>query len=179
MAAGAVLRKLYDTPVAISRKGRIDLVTEADVAAEKTILEILRRSHPKVAILAEESANTWSSPPTGPVWIIDPLDGTTNFAHAFPWFAVSIGYFEAGIGQVVVIFNPIQEEFFRGGRLDGFWEINLKPWDTAAGVLLLEEAGGRISDFAGGPHSPFLAEIVASNGLIHEEMLAVIKEQHR
>lgn len=275
LAAGEILRRLYDTPVKISNKGRIDLVTEADVAAEKAILKILSRTHPEIAVLAEESASAYQSTPAGnpepaippldpkstqsapsrpspppgpdlqgPLWVIDPLDGTTNFAHAYPWFAVAIGYMEAGQCRAGVIYNPISEEFFCAvagggawlngspirvsrinvlekallatgfpysiaekadevvdvlkamlprvqgvrragaaaldlayvacGRLDGFWEINLKPWDTAAGIILLHEAGGRSGDFSGADFSPFKPELLASNGLIHRDMQAII-----
>lgn len=243
-AGGEVLRRLYDTPVKIKHKGRIDLVTEADLAAEQAVLKVLRKSPIEATVVAEESAADFKEPPTGPAWIIDPLDGTTNFAHAYPWFAVSIGYMEGGVCRAGVIYNPIQEDFFCAaagagawlngrpikvsraktleksllatgfpysieekadevvaalkrmllrcqgvrragaaaldlayvacGRLDGFWEINLKPWDTAAGAVLVQEAGGRLSDFAGRDFSPFQPELLASNELIHQAMLEVI-----
>lgn len=259
LAAGEILRRMYATPLKISHKGRIDLVTEADVAAEQEILRFLQRAHPEIAILAEESAAAYrpagpAADPSlpdagpdlnGPLWVIDPLDGTTNFAHAFPWFAVSIGYMEAGRCKAGVIYNPISEEFFCAvtgggawlngqpirvsriktldqallatgfpytiaeqadevvavlkrmlpraqgirrpgaaaldlayvacGRLDGFWEVNLKPWDTAAGMALLDEAGGRASDFNGAPFSPFKPEMLASNDLLHQALQKVIE----
>jgi len=244
LAAGNVLRRLYNTPVKIKHKGRIDLVTEADLAAEQAILKVLAKSPIEATVVAEESAADWHEPPTGPAWIIDPLDGTTNFAHAYPWFAVSIGYMEGGVCRAGVIYNPILEEFFCAaagagawlngrpikvsrtktlersllatgfpysieekadevvgvlkrvllrcqgvrqagaaaldlayvacGRLDGFWEINLKPWDTAAGAILLREAGGRLSGFAGRDFSPFTPELLASNELIHQDLLEII-----
>ena len=272
-AAGEVLRRKYNTPLKINHKGRIDLVTEADLASEQAILQVLRRAHPEIAVLAEESApvtpqalTSASSAPAGPaepaerratspaapqagpsdpLWVIDPLDGTTNFAHAFPWFAVSIGYLEDGECRVGVIYNPVSEEFFcaaagggawlngqpirvsrinsleqallatgfpysiveKGdevvevlramlpkaqgirragaasldlayvacGRLDGFWEINLKPWDTAAGIVLLKEAGGCATDFAGRNFSPFIPELLASNSLLHPAIRQVIR----
>ncbi len=246
LAAGSILADLYNKPHHIRYKGEIDLVTEADVAAEKVILAILGSDHPEVSILSEESHADYSNIPAGPLWIIDPLDGTTNFAHGFPWFAVSIGYAERGESQVGVIYAPMLDELFcacKGhgarlngerivvseagqlgksllatgfpydvrqssgqvisalekvlircqgvrragaaaldlaytacGRLDGFWEIKLKPWDTAAGLLLVEEAGGKVTDFKGEAYSPFVPEILASNGLLHGELIALLRE---
>ncbi len=262
IAAGEILRSLYATPLKIRHKGRIDLVTEADLAAEQSIMRILHESHPEIAVLTEESAAAYQeisrntglvTPDTapddgpdhnGPLWVIDPLDGTTNFAHSYPWFAVSIGYMEEGRCMAGVIYNPVLEEFFCAvtgggawlngqpiqvshvktldqallatgfpytiaqqtdevmallkkmlpraqgvrragaaaldlayvacGRLDGFWEINLKPWDTAAGIALLNEAGGRVTDFSGGEFSPFKPEILSSNGRLHAAMQEII-----
>ncbi|MFZ5776309.1 MAG: inositol monophosphatase family protein [Thermodesulfobacteriota bacterium] len=241
LAGGAVLRLLYGQPHQITHKGAIDLVTEADVASEQAVLEVLRQGPAGTAILAEESSASFSGPPSGPVWIIDPLDGTTNFAHGFPFFCVSVALARGDQCQVGVIYAPMQDELFcacRGagawlngqpirvsgvatleqsllatgfpyaiaeevegvvaalrcflttaqgirragaaaldlaylacGRVDGFWEINLKPWDTAAGQVLVEEAGGRLSGMHGGDYTPFLPELVASNGLLHREMV--------
>ena len=246
LGAGKILRKLYGKPHQIRHKGDIDLVTEADVSSENAILAMLDKAGLHAEILAEESQSIYNEIPTGPVWIIDPLDGTTNFAHGFPWFAVSIAYAEKGKSLVGVIYCPMQDELFCGcldggawlnskpirvsgvpvldksllatgfpydvrrrpakvlaaleavlirvqgvrragaaaldlayvacGRLDGFWEIKLKPWDTAAGQLLLEEAGGKISDFKGSSYSPFIPEILATNSLIHKELLSVIRD---
>lgn len=246
LRAGKILRELYDKPHQIRYKGDIDLVTEADISSENTIIAMLNKAGLQAEILAEESQSTYNEMPTGPVWIMDPLDGTTNFAHGFPWFAVSIAYAEKGRSHVGVIYSPMQDELFCGclnsgawlngkpirisgipvldksllatgfpydvrqkptkvmsaleavlirsqgvrragaaaldlayvacGRLDGFWEIKLKPWDTAAGQLLLEEAGGKISDFRGNSYSPFIPEILATNSLIHEELLSIIKD---
>ncbi|MCB2180961.1 MAG: inositol monophosphatase [Desulfobulbaceae bacterium] len=246
LEAGKILRNLYSQPHQVRYKGEIDLVTEADVAAEKKILDIFSRRCPDVAILAEESHADYTSVPKGAVWIIDPLDGTTNFAHNFPWFAVSIGYAEKGEGLAGVIYAPMLDELFcacKGygawlngekitvsgtgdlgkslfatgfpydvrqkpesviaalekvltrsqgirragaaaldlayvacGRLDGFWEIKLKPWDTAAGYLLVQEAGGRVTDFRGRTYSPFDGEICASNALVHDGMTDILKE---
>ncbi|MDH5524850.1 MAG: inositol monophosphatase [Desulfobulbaceae bacterium] len=249
LAAGAVLRELYDKPHQVTHKGSIDLVTEADVAAEKKVLAILDGYSAQIAVLAEESQSVYAGAPTGPVWIIDPLDGTTNFAHGFPSFAVSIAYAVGAESRVGVIYAPMSDELFcavqgagawlngkqikvsavgelKGsllatgfpyaieqevdgvvailkrfltrsqgirragaaamdlaylacGRLDGFWEINLKPWDTAAGILLVTEAGGRLTDFAGGPYSPYKSELLASNGKLHEEMVDGLREFSR
>jgi myo-inositol-1(or 4)-monophosphatase len=204
---------------------------------------MLNKTGVQADFIAEESHFTYTKTPTGPAWIIDPLDGTTNFAHGLPWFAVSIAYAEKGRNQVGVIYSPVQDELFCGclnrgawlngkpirvsripvldksllatgfpydvrkkpakvmaafkavlirvqgirragaaaldlayvacGRMDGFWEIKLKPWDTAAGQLILEEAGGKTSDFSGNAYSPFVPEILATNGLIHKELLSI------
>lgn len=244
LAAGGILKTLYGKPHQVVHKGEIDLVTEADVAAEKAVLAVLAAGRPDIKILAEESPESHLQPFAGLNWIVDPLDGTTNFAHSFPWFAVSIGCVDEEGGLVGVIYAPIQDELFlacRGcgawlnaapirvsatpvldrallatgfpydvrehpepvirameamltrcqgvrragaaamdlaylacGRLDGFWEIKLKPWDTAAGQLLVEEAGGTVTDFKGGKYSPFLPEIAASNGAIHPELIALL-----
>ncbi|NIA08622.1 MAG: inositol monophosphatase [Nitrospiraceae bacterium] len=244
--AGRILRDLYGQPHHIRYKGDIDLVSEADVSSEKTILEIVNKAPIDAEIIAEESQSSYNDIPTNPVWIIDPLDGTTNFVHGFPWFAVSIAYAEEGKSRVGVIYCPMQDELFCGclgsgawlngnsikvsgistlgksllatgfpynihqksaevvatlkavliraqgvrragaaaidlacvacGRLEGFWEINLKPWDTAAGQILLEEAGGKLSDFRGNNYSPFIPELLATNSLIHKELVSVIRE---
>ena len=245
LSAGEVLRNRYLQPHQIKHKGDIDLVTEADLASEETILTIIKHYDPQGEILAEESHSSFDSPPNVPVWIIDPLDGTTNFAHGFPWFGISIAYGLPSSGLVGAIYCPLQDELFfaiKGcsawlngleirvsqeaklessllatgfpydiqketdvvidtlktilkqcqgvrragaaaldmayvacGRLDGFWEIKLKPWDTAAGFLLVEEAGGSVSDFRGNNYSPFLPEVVATNGKIHNELINLLK----
>ena len=237
LEGGDIIREMYENPHEVRLKGAIDLVTEADVASEKAILTILEQRFPGSAVLAEESKPDYSEIPVGAVWIVDPLDGTTNFAHGFPYFAVSIAYSIDGISQVGVIYCPIQNELFcawKGGgawlngrsiavsgkkdliesligtgfpydihekldlvigqlqrvlplvrdvrragaaaldlayvacgRLDGFWEMDLKPWDTAAGQLLVEEAGGRVTGLKGQDWNPYQQEVLASNGKIH------------
>jgi myo-inositol-1(or 4)-monophosphatase len=246
LQAGEVLRERYEQPHQIRHKGAIDLVTEADIASEKLILAVLQDNAPGINILSEESFAAYEKTPAAPVWVIDPLDGTTNFAHNFPWFAVSIALSDRGGSRLGVIYSPIQEELFcaaRGGgawlndrrvhvsevfslqnglvatgfpydirdrsepilamlktvlahaqgvrrpgaatldlaylacgRIDAFWEIGLKPWDTAAGYLLVEEAGGMLSNFTGAPFSPFVPELLASNGLLHDDLLALLHE---
>lgn len=241
LEAGALIKELYGKPHDIRHKGAIDLVTEADLASEKAIIARLSPRFPEFAILAEESSASFGSEPAGPAWVIDPLDGTTNFAHGFPYFGVSIALTLDGIPRLGVIYCPIQDELFcasRGkgawlngapmrvssvadlqhslvatgfpydvhgtinevmtslqrmlprvqdlrragaaaldlayvacGRLDGFWEMHLKPWDTAAGALLVEEAGGTMSNFQGHDFTPFSDQTVASNTLIHREFL--------
>jgi len=244
--AGTILLERYDKPHHIQHKGSIDIVTEADLASEELILDILHHNLPGTKILSEESFSSYNSIPDEPVWIIDPLDGTTNFAHGFPWFSVSIAFHDIGKSQAGVIYCPIQDELFcttldggawlhdqrikvsevgllqnglvatgfpydvqerpdniismlkavlthaQGirrpgaatldlaylacGRLDAFWEVGLKPWDTAAGYLLVEEAGGILSSFAGTPFSPFIPELLASNSLLHKDLIGLLHE---
>jgi myo-inositol-1(or 4)-monophosphatase len=246
LKAGKIQRDRYGQPHQIRHKGAIDLVTEVDIAAEEAILAILYKEQARATILTEESRAHYSNSPPGPAWIVDPLDGTTNYAHGFPWFGVSIAYAVDSVIQVAVIYCPMQDELFCAGkgsgawlngkrlrvstnnslqqalvatgfpydikqhtaevlaaleiivthaqdvrragaaaldlayvacgRLDGFWEIKLKPWDTAAGMLLVTEAGGTISDFSGKKYSPFLPEVLATNGLVHEEMIVLLKK---
>lgn len=245
LAGGTIIKELYGKPHQIRHKGDIDLVTEADLASEKAIIEVVSYAFPQHTILAEESKSTYSTVPSGPTWIIDPLDGTTNFAHSFPFFGVSIGFFSDGHPTAGVIFCPLQNELFcsikgKGawlngnpiqvtsentlqkaligtgfpydvhgtleqvcramravlpqvqdlrragaaaldlayvacGRLDGFWEMNLKPWDSAAGALLVSEAGGTLSNFSGGPFDPFVPELIATNGRLHDQLQALIQ----
>lgn len=244
---GRVLMQKFGTVLRIERKGLVNLVTEADKEAEEAIVGIIRQTFPRHAILAEEADYGESSGDYR--WIIDPLDGTTNFAHAFPWFAVSIALEVEGQVMLGVVYNPVTQEMYfaqRGGgaflndiqirvsavrrledslvatgfpydrkqsvvnnydhfinfqqaaqacrrpgsasldlactaagRFDGYWEMKLKPWDVAAGMLLVEEAGGRISDFDGRPCGVDSPEILASNGLVHEEMTAVLRQGRR
>lgn len=236
--AGRILMEKYETGVTVAYKGAIDLVTEADLASEQAVVTILRERHPGHDILAEEGDYGWQG--ADQRWIVDPLDGTTNFAHGFPWFAVSIALEVCGAVVLGAVFNPHNRELFvaeRGkgatlngrplrvsttatldrallatgfaydhkvdpannyqhferfqrtaqavrragvasldlacvaaGRFDGFWELKLKPWDVAAGVLLVEEAGGQVSDYAGAPMPLDRGEILASNGQLHAAM---------
>lgn len=241
--AGAILKRLFGRTHRIVKKGDIDLVTEADISAEEKILEILRGSFPKDTILSEEKGMEGTSP--NRTWLVDPLDGTTNFAHGFPFFAVSIALEVAGKGVLGVVFNPYTKEYFQAidgegaflngtplrvsrihdmgdallatgfpytirqdpgpivddlkkmvviaqgvrrpgsaaidlcylaaGIVDGFWERGLKPWDTAAGAVIVKEAGGIITDFEGRPYSPYADSIIAANPFIHPSMLAVLR----
>lgn len=240
--AGSYQRHRFASPVKIDMKGDKNLVTEVDRESERLIVSHLLTSYPTHNIVAEEGEYPQGDSPYR--WIIDPLDGTTNYAHAFPWFCVSIGLEVAGEIVAGVIYNPIHDELFtatngggaflngrrihvsarsplqntllgtgfpydcashpannfahfvcfqkaaRGirragaaaldlayvaaGRLDGFWELKLKPWDVAAGVLMVREAGGQVSTFDGSPYNINTNRIVASNGLIHNEMIAVL-----
>lgn len=249
LAAGGLLRLNYEKPHDITLKSAIDPVTETDVASQETIVRLIRRHFPEHGILAEEEPAAGGNPKASSPcrWIIDPLDGTVNFAHGFPMFCVSIAFEQEGRLEYGVIYDPLREELFeasRGGgawlnrrplkvsrvgrleaallatgfpydirqrlpgtlarlgrvlavsqgvrragsaaldlayvaagRLDGFWEENLKPWDTAAGVLLVSEAGGKISTFAGEPHHLTADTIVASNGLLHQELVHLLQLQ--
>ncbi len=246
LKAGSIIRNLYEKPHNIKFKGSIDLVTEADLAAESAILSILQKDFPGLPYLAEESSNKIEKLEHEKCfWIIDPLDGTTNFAHGLPFFGVSIALWDDKSPQIGIIYCPMQDEFFCAikdggawinnkkinvtktdkliesllatgfpydihshlaktlqqlqnvlpqvrdirrcgaaavdlaylacGRIDGFWEIDLKPWDTAAAMLLVEEAGGVLSNFAGKPFSPFIPEIIASNSCIHDKLVDLLR----
>jgi fructose-1,6-bisphosphatase/inositol monophosphatase family enzyme len=129
LKAGTLLQELFEQPHQIRHKSAIDLVTEADLAAEELILEILHHKSPGTKILSEESLATYDAIPDEPVWIVDPLDGTTNFAHNFPWFAVSIALYAEGSSQVGVIYNPIQQELFCATLAGGAW-LNDAPLGT-------------------------------------------------
>ncbi len=247
LSAGKILKELYLKPHQITHKGEIDLVTEADIASEKKIKDILNSI--KIApILAEESSSLEINKDKT-IWIVDPLDGTTNFAHGFPWFCVSIALWDNARTIIGVIYLPIFNECFIAvegqgaflnderievsrvnclneallatgfpydvrqhpdkviealknmilkcqgirragaaaidmayvacGRLDGFWEIKLKPWDTAAGLLLVQEAGGKVTDFSGNNYDPWIREVLASNSIIHKELIDVLKDFHK
>lgn len=240
--AGAYQRYRFTSVLDIDLKGDKDLVTEVDRESERLIVEHLWSKFPGHDIVAEEG----QYPQSGSAfrWIIDPVDGTTNYAHGFPWFCSSIGLMRDQELVAAVIYNPVQDELFtatRGGgaflngrrisvsgraplknsllgtgfpydcasdpannfdnfitfqkaargirragaaaldlayvaagRLDGFWELKLKAWDVAAGVLLVREAGGTVTTFDGSAYDVFNDRIVASNGLIHGEMIATL-----
>jgi myo-inositol-1(or 4)-monophosphatase len=245
-AAGDVLMEHFGRALDVRKKGAIDLVTQADLAAEAVVLARLQAAFPEHGFLLEETgARAGSGDCT---WVIDPLDGTTNFVHGYPPFCVSVGLMRGEEPVLGVVYAPaLGEEFWavRGGgawrngapvrvstrdslresmlatgfpydvqtaaddvvplfaaflrraqairrdgsaaldlcyvamgRFDGFWERRLRPWDTAAGAAILAEAGGRLSRFDGGPFSIHVPEVVASNGRIHAEMLAVTGGAH-
>ncbi len=138
LAGGSILRDLYDKPHRITHKGVIDLVTEADVAAEQTVLATLRQAGPGIGFLAEESHSSYETLPQGPVWVIDPLDGTTNFAHDFPFFAVSIAYAEGATSKVGVVYAPMQDELFCACQGSGAW-LNGRPI-RVSGVSTLQDS---------------------------------------
>jgi myo-inositol-1(or 4)-monophosphatase len=244
-AAGAVQREKYETEIEIRTKSAaIDLVTEVDHECEALIVDALRAERGEDAILAEEGRGEDSEGARWR-WVIDPLDGTTNYAHGYPRFCVSIGVEYGGVRTVGVVYDPLLDELYcalRGegatrngkrirvsgeteignavvatgfaydvrhsaednvghfaafvksaravrrdgsaaldlcyvaaGRFDGYWELKLHPWDVAAGLLMVEEAGGRASDLSGGPARRSGAECVASNRLIHDQMLRILR----
>lgn len=242
LKAGKLLRDNVSGTREISYKGEINLVTEMDRLSEKTVVETLLAAFPGHGILAEEGGRIENS--SGYIWIIDPLDGTTNYAHGYPNFAVSIGLEKDGEIVLGVVYDPLRDELFSAqkgqgaflnnrpicvsghdtlirsllatgfpydratseknnlnyfkallmasqevrrsgsasldlcsvasGRLDGYWELKLHPWDVAAGSLIVTEAGGKVSDFSGVNFSIHDKEIVASNGKIHELMIEVL-----
>jgi myo-inositol-1(or 4)-monophosphatase len=242
--AGALLRTYWERGVVADHKGEIDLVTEADHASENLIIKSLSTRFPNQAFYAEESGVTGVH--SSHVWVIDPLDGTTNFAHGYPQFAVTMALQIDGRAELGVTFDPLRDELYtarRGlgaflngrpihvsatvdlahsllvtgfpydrktsehnnirqhaafmmrsqgvlragsaaldmaavacGRLDGFWEFKLNPWDWAAGALLVELAAGQVTDPGGGPLSPSGRDLVVSNGHIHAEMLSVLRD---
>jgi myo-inositol-1(or 4)-monophosphatase len=235
--AGKILREEFDRPAQITYKGDVDLVTQADKRSEQAIVGRLTKYFPDHSIAAEEGTGRESASEFR--WHVDPLDGTTNFAHGYPCFCVSIALAHKDTVLAGVIYNPIYNELYaaaRGegatlngnkisvskietlatsllctgfpvhkrlanpnihyywdftlrshgvrrdgsaaldlacvaaGRFDGFWEFGLQKWDTAAGMLLVEEAGGKVSDFSGQRYALGGPVILATNGLIHEEM---------
>ncbi|WP_028954158.1 inositol monophosphatase family protein [Synechocystis sp. PCC 7509] len=240
LAAGEVLLDYLGNIGTATQKGRPgDLVTVADKASEAVVLEILQRHFPNHSILAEESGKLGLAE-SQYLWAIDPLDGTTNYAHQYPFFAVSIGLLVDGIPEVGVIFDPFAQELFRAarglgatknrrpiqvsttnklsesllvsgfaydrhetadnnyaefchlthltqgvrrsgsaaldlahvacGRLDGYWERGIAPWDISAGVILLQEAGGKVTAYDQSPLSIESGRILATNGLIHHNL---------
>jgi myo-inositol-1(or 4)-monophosphatase len=235
--AGKILREEFDRPAQITYKGDVDLVTQADKRSEQAIVERLTKYFPDHSVAAEEGTGRESASEFR--WHVDPLDGTTNFAHGYPCFCVSIALAHKDSVLAGVIYNPIYNELYaaaRGegatlngskisvskietlatsllctgfpvhkrlanpnihyywdftlrshgvrrdgsaaldlacvaaGRFDGFWEFGLQKWDTAAGMLLVEEAGGKVSDFSGQRYALGGPLILATNGLIHEEV---------
>ena len=239
-----ILKKHLGRAGRIGEKGPGDLVTDADVESEKNIIATIRNAFPDHGILAEESRNE-KDPGKAFTWIIDPLDGTTNFAHQIPFFSISIAFSASGEMLAGVVLHPVSGELFTAvknegaqlnghsigvsrcsslsgallvtgfpydakhtprpymaryekmlvaaqgvrrlgsaaldlcyvacGRFEGFWEEHLHPWDTAAGFLIAKEAGARVTDFSDGPYDIDKAEILATNGLVHEEMRTIIQ----
>lgn len=246
LEAGKYIRERVGNIKQIDYKGAFNIVTDVDKASEKMILEILKSDFPDDSYVAEEGGGNEATK-TNRKWFVDPLDGTTNFTHTYPFFCVSIGMAEAGEMKLGVVYNPMADELFyaeRGagaflndepihvssiaelghsllatgfppdtagntplnnmipfttlttlshgvrrdgsaaldlcfvacGRLEGFWELKLAPWDIAAGSLIVEEAGGRVSDLENGPLDMPTGHILATNKLIHDEVVGVMKE---
>jgi myo-inositol-1(or 4)-monophosphatase len=247
-AAGSVLIECARAGFCVEYKDAVNLVTDADRRAEQAIVDVIAKGFPDHPILAEERGRQAGANHDFQ-WVIDPLDGTTNFAHGFPAYCVSIGLEYRGRCILGVVLDPTRGDLFVGeeeggatlngspirvsrtptlnaallvtgfaydirenpdnnlnhfarfalqvqgvrrtgaaaldlcyvaaGRFDGFWELKLHPWDMAAGVVILREAGGTVTDFSGRPHSIYGVSIVASNGLIHQEMLDILRHQAR
>ncbi len=241
--AGALLAHHFERGISYDLKGDFDLVTEADRASEKLVVERLHSYFPAHSVLGEEGGLREKAGEY--CWYVDPLDGTTNFAHGYPAFNVTIGLERAGEMIAGVIFDPIRQEMFAAelgggaflngrrihvskaprmdsallatgfpsrkrhenvnvhffhqvsmmshgirrsgsaaidlayvacGRLEGFWEFGLNPWDMAAGLLLVREAGGRTTDMKGGPAELRGPHVAVTNGLIHNELLELFGE---
>jgi myo-inositol-1(or 4)-monophosphatase len=241
--AGALLMEFFHRRVKIEYKGDADLVTEADRSSEKLILQRIRAYWPDHEVIGEEGARIETG--SDYRWYVDPLDGTTNFAHGFPVFCVSLGLTFRGKRNAAVLYDPTRDELFAAelgkgaylngqkievsktaklaqslvatgfpshkrhkspniyfyhqltlrthgvrragsaaldlgcvacGRFDGFWEFNLNAWDTAAGILIVEEAGGKVTGFQGQPLEITDRDVMASNGLIHAELVNEFRE---
>ncbi|HSG30356.1 MAG TPA: inositol monophosphatase family protein [Thermodesulfobacteriota bacterium] len=242
LEAGELLLQYLGKITSYELKSPKSVLTEADTAAEKLIINTIKSQYPDHGILAEESGDNVKGAKN--IWIIDPLDGTTNFAHAYPFFSVSIALQIDGEVVVGVIYNPVKKELFSAhkgkgaylnnnpisvskvddlelshlvtgfvyehdwmvkknleyfeqfiyksqavrrdgsaaldlcyvacGRFDGFWEMGLNPWDTAAGVLILREAGGIVTNFSGTEFTLDSVELLGSNRLLHEVMLKIL-----
>lgn len=245
VAAGIVLSDFFRNGVAMRTKSAsVDLVSDADINAERAVAELIRASFPSHCILGEEEND--GDVTAEHLWVIDPLDGTTNFAHGIPHFAVSIAYYQAGVAQLGVIFNPVVDDWYvackgggafhnnqqinvgrqqslgqvvvgtgfyydRGatmeatlaaidrlfkqqihgirrfgtasldlamvatGQFGAYFEYQLSPWDFAAGRLLVEEAGGRVTTCENARLPLASTSILATNGLLHEQVLAEVR----
>ena len=242
--SGKIQKKYFQKTFSIMHKGEIDLVTNVDFECQSRILELVEKAFPDDEVISEEKTNTYEAGKNR--WIVDPLDGTTNYAHGYPFFCTSIAYEVDGEIIIGVVYNPIMDElffarkgagsFFNGekmgvssvkeikqallatgfpydvvtnpnnnlnhwtkfmmraqalrrdgsaglnlsyvaaGRFDGFWEVRLSPWDMAAGMLIVREAGGIITSLSGETFSLYEGGVLASNGLIHDQMVDVIRE---
>lgn len=242
LRGGEILLSRFGSSNNVRFKDTINIVTEADIMSEGAVVGVIRERYPDHQIMAEEGVAEEGR--SDHKWIIDPLDGTTNYAHGYPVFCISIALEVSGDVVAGVVYNPILKELFRAekgkgaylndkrikvsstgrlidsllstgfpylrmkggptnldylgkalmncqevrrdgsaaldlcyvaaGRFDGFWELLLKPWDDAAGMLMITEAGGRVTDLKGGPYSIYSDEILATNGLIHDELIGVL-----
>jgi len=243
--AGDIVSEAFNKPHDVEFKGDVNPVTEIDRESEAHIVQRLQAAFPDHHILAEEEGGDALHTP-GAIWIIDPVDGTNNFAHNFPHIGISIALVVDGTPHIGIIYDPLRDELFAArlgagatlndapihvseipklanaflatgfpydrrvaednnvhrfdnflrrsqgvrragaavldlayvacGRFDGFWELGLSPWDVAAGILIIQESGGRVTDFGGTPLPLNGEQIVASNAQIHEAMLRVIRE---
>jgi myo-inositol-1(or 4)-monophosphatase len=244
--AGQIQMDFIDSGFTISKKGAIDLVTEADVAVETMFRKLIAERFPDHTILAEEFGQEKDTRGASHCWVFDPIDGTNNYAHGLPIFCSSLALEIDGRGEIGAIYDPTRKELFVGergagaflngrpihvsaastlvesmlvtgfpydihkripeivglfgdfvgkaravrrlgsaaldicyvaaGRMDGFWEQDLKPWDIAAGAVILDEAGGKVTDFSGGPFSSRRPQLLATNGRIHDQMLEITRQ---
>ncbi|MBI2452271.1 inositol monophosphatase [Candidatus Pacearchaeota archaeon] len=243
--AGKLILKSYSRKIEARIKDGIsfDLVTDADINSEKTIISIIKKKFPNHSFLTEEKTVKQAEEMQSEyLWVIDPIDGTINFAHKFPFFAISIALYKNNSALLGVVYDPIKKEMFHAekskgaflnnkkisvsktnslnksllatgffhsikfktaekflsipihylanfgsaalelsyiaaGRLDGYWELRLKPWDYAAGVLIVTEAGGKITDLKGNNFDLLTGNVLASNGKLHDEMLKIIDKK--
>ncbi len=242
--SGKIQRKYLEKSINIRHKGETDLVTDVDIACQEKIIGLIRKAFPDDDIISEEKKNDFQGEKNR--WIIDPLDGTTNYAHGYPFFCTSIAYEVGGRITHGVVYNPIFDELFFGkkgsgaylngkkievssvndlkqsllstgfpyniatiernnvdhflnflfkaqavrrdgsaalnlcyvacGRFDAFWELSLHSWDMAAGVLMVGEAGGTVTDIHGNDFNVYQDTIVASNGVIHKAMVEALEK---
>jgi myo-inositol-1(or 4)-monophosphatase len=242
--SGKIQGEYFHKRIGIHHKGEIDIVTDVDIACQKKIIDLIEKHYPDDYIIAEEKSNVFEQKRNK--WIVDPLDGTTNYAHGYPFFCTSIAYEVGGEVVVGVVYNPIFNELFSAqkgegaylngekiqvstindmkqallstgfpydlptspknninhfihflyhaqavrrdgsaalnlsyvacGRFDGHWEMKLNPWDMAAGILIVKEAGGSITDFHGEDIDIYGDELVASNGYLHDRLVDILKE---
>lgn len=240
--AGNLLNSYFGKEMDVQKKGKIDLVSSADIDAEQCIKRILKTSFPEISFITEEGGGTFTE---DLIWLVDPLDGTTNFLHQIPFYATSIALYRHPEILFAAIYLPEFDELYlaekgsgsylngvpiqvsdckklsesilatgfpydvwtnyddvlksfksfllnarairrfgaaaidlayvANGIFDGYFELRLKPWDTAAGSLLVQEAGGKITNFKGKEYNPFMDSIIASNSRIHEEMILCLK----
>ena len=242
LESGLFIKRSVGKALKVSYKGRDNIVTDVDKKAESIVITKILKAFPGHSILSEESGRTGGA--SGYRWIIDPLDGTTNFAHAFPFFCVSIGLEMRGRAIMGVVYDPMRDELFLAeeghgaslngkkisvsgtaklsesflatgfsygfkrkdrnvknfrnfltrslairragsaaldlcyvacGRFDGFWEMDLHPWDSAAGALVVREAGGRVTRSDGSLYLHYNKDVLATNSLIHSSMLHILR----
>lgn len=243
ISSSEILMHYFNKEVNINKKGAVDIVTQADKESEKNIISIIKNNFNDHGILGEETG--WDNEDSKYSWIIDPLDGTTNFAAGLPVFSISIALYKDKKPIFGIVHDPVKNHTYLGvkekgaflngekikvskeisiedtliatgfpynfkeilpelknrffsvlnhvrgvrrlgsaaldlcylscGVFDGFFEQNLKPWDTAAGIIIAKEAGAKITDFSGNEFNPFSSEILATNSLIHEKMVSILE----